>query len=203
MTLLWPDADGRTSRNNFKVTLNCLLNILDPDRMPRTSGTLIHKDRAILQFSTSGECYIDVRDFEQSVTRGRALLAHNPAEGQALLQKGLALYKGDYLCGEILNEPLLQKRDQLKLLALNGGTDLANSYLKQKRYGKAITWAEWILAIDSCWEEAYRILLTSYGAQKDIAMVKQWYQRCRQVLNRELCMSVSERTEEIYHRFMQ
>lgn len=203
MTLLWPDADSRTSRNNFKVTLNCLLNILDPERMPRTSGTFIHKERTSLQFSTSEECYLDVRDFEQFVTRGRVLLAHHTAEGQALLQKGLALYKGDYLCGEVLNEPLLQKRDRLKLLALNGGTELANSYVNQKKYRQSIIWAEWILAIDPCWEEAYRILLISYGIQKDIAMVKQWYRRCCQVLNRELCMPVSEQTEELYRYFTQ
>ena len=51
MTLLWPDADSRTSRNNFKVTLNCLLNILDPERMPRTSGTSSIKNVPVAIFN--------------------------------------------------------------------------------------------------------------------------------------------------------
>lgn len=202
MNILWPDADERTGRNNFKVTLNCLLNTLEPERRPRMPSTFIRKNKTSLQFTAFNDCHLDIRNFEELVKKGLQMLPQKTDEGQVLIREGLDLYKGEYLSGEILGEVLLQKRDQLKLLALNSGTRLAVSYLDQNRYEQAEKQAEWILTVDPCWEEGYRILLRSYGSQKDTVMVEKWYRNCCQVLERDLHMPISERTKNIYQKFI-
>ena len=101
MNILWPDADERTGRNNFKVTLNCLLNTLEPERRPRMPSTFIRKNKTSLQFTAFNDCHLDIRNFEELVKTGRNMLPQKTDERQVLIREGLDLYKGEYLSGDI------------------------------------------------------------------------------------------------------
>lgn len=201
MLFLWPDAEKKVAQGNFKVVLNELTKILEPDRKPRADSKFIIKQDASLQLVMNEDCQTDVALFEQYVSSGIRLARTNQEQAKGTLLTALSLYEGEYLAGEYLDDLSLRERDRLQLLALKGGERLAAIFVEQKDYEKALAWADWILNIDNCWEKAYQLKLQCYGERHDKALLERVYRQCGTVLENELGVEPSAETRNLYKKY--
>ena len=56
-----------------------------------------------------------------------------------------------------------------------------------------------MLALDNCWERAYRHLMLAYAQLGDHGQLARTYQRCVDTLRSELDVAPSLETEKLYH----
>lgn len=201
MVMLWPDADNKIALSNFKVVLNHLINILEPNRRPRVKSKFIFSKDTVLQLIDNSDCQIDVQYFTNCLNQGIKIIHSNPKKAQQLLLTGLKIYEGEYLAGEYLDDVSLRERDRLQMLAVRGSEMLAFSYVEQKQYEEAIIWADHILQLDNCWEQAYQIKLTCYGEQQKKYLVERVFRNCVAILKKELGVEPSEQTQHIYSEY--
>lgn len=201
MVCLWPDANREVAGRNFKVVLNHLSNVIEPERQPRKPCYFITRQGAAYQLAIGPECQLDVVRFEALLAEGCGLADSQPVQAKALLQEAMQLYQGEYLSGENVDEFSLQERERLQGLALQGAEQLATICLKQKKYKEAVEWTERILKIDSCWEKAYQLQLVCYGEMGNAVMLARTYKRCLGILEHELGVKPSPKTWQIYQQY--
>jgi DNA-binding SARP family transcriptional activator len=59
-----------------------------------------------------------------------------------------------------------------------------------------------VLSIDSVWEDAYRIQMRAFAAQRNRPMALRTYQRCREVLAEEFGVDPLPETSELYDQIL-
>ena len=195
---LWPDADGQIANRNFKVALNELTNILEPERKPRAQSRYITKHDSALRIICDPTVWIDSQAFESYVETGMNLLKKQPERAKQSLISGLQLYAGEYMSGEYLDDDSLRERDRLRILASKGAEKLSECYIGERKYEEAVRWADKILQIDNCWERAYQLKLIGHGEQRDKVSLERVYRQCLTTLKNELGVEPSAATEDIY-----
>ena len=89
------------------------------------------------------------------VADGVLLAAQEQPQRIALYRRALALYGGDYLPENLYQDWVAETRERLQRRYLNAATQVAELLLESEPQ-EAIRWCETVLAVDPCWEEAYR-----------------------------------------------
>jgi len=201
MLFLWPDVEKKVALGNFKVVLNQLIKILEPDRKPRTESKFIVKKDTSLQLVINAACLTDVEQFERAVMEADTWLRRDKEQSKQLFLRALALYEGEYLAGEYLDDVSLRERDRLQLMAIKSAEKLSSLYVQQKEYEQAFSWAERILKIDNCWERAYQLKMQCYGEQHNKSLLERVYRQCVITLRSELAIEPSEETNHIYQTY--
>ena len=191
---LWPEADPATAQRNFKITLNTLYQVLEPERDPGAESAYILRDGSAYALRPSADLELDADEFI-ALTRQAAKTSFREA---ALLEKAVSLYQGDYLPDTLYETWAAEERERLAALFLEISDHLVELLLEQERYTEAIDLAQRVLTQDNCWERAYRHLMLAYSKLGDRGQVGRTYQRCVQVLRDELDVSPSGETEKLY-----
>lgn len=190
---LWPEADLATAHRNFKIALNTLYQVLEPDRDPGSESAFIFRDGTTYAMRPNADIWIDAEEF-LNVTRQSAKV------DVSQLRKTLELYRGDYL-PESLYEPwLAEERERLASMFLETADRLTDMLIAQGQYADAVDLSQRVLARDKCWERAYRHLMVAYERLGDRGQVGRTYQRCAQALRDELDISPSPETQDLYER---
>ncbi|SMB99188.1 transcriptional activator domain-containing protein [Thermanaeromonas toyohensis ToBE] len=203
MCYLWPDADPEAASRDFKVALNSLLNVLEPSRQPRSPSFFIQRQGSAYYFNLASGFWLDAEEFETSVTRAEEIAEERPEEAEVLLRRALELYQGDYLQGINLEEWCLEERERLAVVYIRGAELLARLLARRGEYKECIEWADRILEKDKCWEEAYRLKMYCYSKLGHGSMVVKVYERCQEVLRKELGVSPSLKTVKLYKKLTQ
>ena len=67
-------------------------------------------------------------------------------------------------------------------------------------YAGALTTCEQMIHLDSCWEEAHRLAMSLYAATGNRAEIVRQFEQCRLALHKELNLSPSEQTIDLFHQ---
>jgi len=192
---LWPGAEQATAHRNFKIALNTLYQVLEPERDPGSESAFIFRDGTTYTLRPNADIWFDVEEFSNLVKQASK-------SSTVLLQKALDLYRGDYL-PEALYEPwAAEERERLTSMFLESADRLTEYLLAQGSYGEAIDLSQRVLSHDRCWERAYRHLMLAYDCLGDRGQVGRTYQRCAQALQEELDISPSPDTQELYEQLV-
>jgi LuxR family transcriptional regulator, maltose regulon positive regulatory protein len=190
---LWPDAEQGIAYRNFKIALNTLYQVLEPDRDPGSESAFIFRDGTTYALRPGADLKMDVEDF-------LILLKQAGKTDAPLLQKAIDLYHGDYL-PESLYEPwAAEERERLTSLFLESADRLTELLIERGDFAGAIDLSQQVLARDKCWERAYRHLMLAYDRLGDRGQVGRTYQRCQQTLEDELDVQPSQETQELYKK---
>jgi ATP/maltotriose-dependent transcriptional regulator MalT len=189
---LWPESDMATAQRNFKIILNALYQVLEPDREPGSDSAFIQREGTIYSLRSGADIWLDAELFIQAARRA----ASNPDLG--LLQRAVSLYPGEYLPETLYETWAAEERERLATQFLECADKLAELYLEQRSYTEAIELCQRILAQDNCWERAYRHQMLAYDYLSDRGQVGRTYQRCVQTLRVELDVSPAPETEALY-----
>ena len=189
---LWPDADINTAQRNFKITLNTLYQVLEPEREAGSESAYILREGTTYGLRPNADIWLDAERFIKTVKK---------AKGRPeLLQQAVELVKGEYLPDAIYEIWTAEERERLSVLFLESADSLAEILVEKEKYIEAIDLCQRILGQDNCWERAYRHLMLAYEGLGDRGQVGRTYQRCVKNLYDELDVSPAPETQKLYER---
>ncbi len=190
---LWHDVDPATAQRNFKIALNTLYQVLEPERQPGSPSAFILREGTRYRLRPDADLWLDAEEFLR-IVQSASLADPN------LLQDAIALYRGEYLPDTLYETWAAEERERLAATFLESADTLTEALITQKRYTDAIELSQRILAQDNCWERAYRHQMLAYNALGDHGQIGRTYQRCAQTLRDELDVSPAPETEELYKK---
>lgn len=194
--LLWDGFDEETAARDLKVALNALNKVLEPKRRARSSYFFIRRHGGGYGLNYSSGYLLDSEQFEKEVQQGLAEKKADKAVG--LLKSGLKRYRGEYLPDVRYDDWAREERERLQRLFLRGAERLSHLLLDEKREEESMEWAQRMLEIDSCWEEAYRILMVASFRKNRRSEAIRWYKKCAEELEKELGVSPMKAIVELY-----
>ena len=195
---LWPEADPATAQRNFKITLNTLYQVLEPDRDAGSDSAFIVRDGTTYTLRLHADLWLDSDHFTRLTREG-----FKPnSNSMSVLEEAMNLYHGDYLPDSLYEPWAAEERERLASLFLEAADKLCELYLGNNRFNEAIDLSQRILARDNCWERAYRHLMQAYNALGDRGQLARTYQRCLQILKEELDVPPSQETQELYKKYI-
>jgi DNA-binding SARP family transcriptional activator len=122
---LWPDA-GLRSAQGVRYYIHQLRELLEPDRSGRGQSSFITRDQGGYILDDE-RVVVDADEFEREVATGLAAAAAGDT-GRACrhLERGTAMYDGDFLADEPYAEWAIAERDRLRAVAADGLRALAD-----------------------------------------------------------------------------
>ncbi len=190
---LWPEADAATAQRNFKITLNTLYQVLEPERDPGSESAFILREGTTYSIRLNADLQLDADQFADTARGAKK-------SDVELLQRAMDLYRGDYLPDTLYETWAAEERERLASLFLESADRLAELLLQQNKYVEVIDLCQRVLTQDNCWERAYRHLMLAYDHLGDRGQVGRTYQRCVQTLRKELDLDPSPETQELYEK---
>jgi DNA-binding SARP family transcriptional activator len=190
---LWPEADLATAHRNFKIALNTLYQVLEPERDPGSESAFIFRDGTTYALRPNIDIWLDAEEFLR-------LRRQTEKMDASQLQQAVELYRGDYLPESLYEGWLAEERERLASTFLESADRLSERLIAQEKYSDVIDLSQRVLARDNCWERAYRHLMLAYDQLGDRGQVGRTYQRCAQALRAELDVSPSPETQELYEK---
>jgi LuxR family maltose regulon positive regulatory protein len=192
---LWPEADPTTAQRNFKITLNALYQVLEPEREPGSESAFVLREGKMYNLRPGADLWLDADQFLQDIFR---------AASQDLdsLQQALKLYRGEYLSDTVYETWAAEERERLAALFLETADQLVEMYVERNCFTEVIDLCQRILVQDNCWERAYRHLMLAYGYLGDRGQIGRTYQRCVQTLRKELDVSPAPETAILYKKLV-
>ena len=113
-------------------------------------------------------------------------------------QAALKVYQGDYLQDNPYADWCSEERERLLDVYLRTAIRLAHLLSARRQWEEVLAVSHAILAHDACWEEAYRLMMTSYIELGNRAQALRAYQRCLEKLESELGTGPSLTTIRLY-----
>ncbi|MDZ7843404.1 MAG: BTAD domain-containing putative transcriptional regulator [Anaerolineales bacterium] len=199
---LWPGASPDASDRNFKVVLSNLYRVLEPNRTAGSDSAYILREDSRYSLRPEADILLDVDQFLALIRQGESLLGCSPREAAAAYEQALVLYQGEYLPDTRYEIWTAAKREQLSVVYLQAADHLCKLYLEDKEPGQTIQLCQQILAEDNCWERAYRYLMAAYAQIGDHGQVARTYQRCVDILQKELNILPSPETHASYQELV-
>ena len=194
--VLWRDESPDAAARDFKVALNALNKVLEPDR--RGDFAFIARTESAYGFRPGADLEIDADEFTQLIERAEASTGDAALD---LLRRALALYQDDYLLSDARYEDwALAERERLLAIYLRVADRLAEEWLTRGAFDECIAWCEKILARDRCWEHAYRLMMRAVAARGDRAQARRVFEQCARVLREELDVEPSEATRQVLQK---
>lgn len=183
--LLWSERSEPQARQSLRQTLAVLRRALGQP------GEVLEVDRETLGFA-AGAVQSDV-----------AVLSQAGADSSiAELERAVALYRGEFLEGLSLRDPLGQqwleaRRAELRALATKRFEWLLAAYARAGQHQAAEPVASRLLEIDPLAETGHRALIQVHLAAGQRALAVRQYQRCRDILARELSVEPADETKAL------
>ena len=195
---LSPKLDPETALRDFKVALSRLYKVLEPERKRGAPSAYVVRDGTRYGIRPKADIQLDAAEFEQLVKQGDQLFATQPAATVEYYQQALNLYQGEYLQEYPYEDWCSVERERLLTLYLRSADRLARVRREQKEWEECLAICQAILERDSCWEQAYRLMMRAYAALGNHAQVERTYQRCQNELREVLGIVPSPDTEQLH-----
>jgi ATP/maltotriose-dependent transcriptional regulator MalT/two-component SAPR family response regulator len=190
---LWPAGGSEQSRATLHTNVYYLR---------RTLQTVAGRQEMII--FAGGLYQLAGGFYTTDVDRFETLLASGLSEDRrtvfspALLEKAIALYRGDYL--ESLDYSWVSvEQTRLRRAFLDASERLAQYYLKIHDYSKALPHALALANALPLSEDAHVLVMKSYAGLGDFASVKEQFRRMAVLFDEELGASPSSETRRLYY----
>lgn len=199
---LWPELSHADAEAQFKVTLNALNAVLEPNRPPRAQPFYIRRRHTSYRFMPPDGVWLDVDEFEARVAAAQRHIAAATDDdlraAQGALTVAVGLYSGEYLSDYVYEEWTRNERERLAVRYLEAATMLGELFLHQHQLLEAIQLGEMILRRDPCWEDAYRMLMQAYAQGSNRRQALLTYERCVRHLRTQLGIAPLPQTDAVY-----
>lgn len=200
---LWPELDIEKGDRDFKVALNSINKALEPEREPRSEPrfTLRYGLAYGLDFEN---VWLDTEVFEQLIAAANQTLLDRAGDANYAVTcytAAINLYNGDYLPERRYEDWTSAERERLQLLALNTMTTLAGLLLARSPL-ESVRLTQRVLSVDPVWEDAYRVQMRAYAAQRNRPLALRTYEKCVKVLDEEFGVEPLPETTDVYNQIL-
>jgi len=169
--LFWPDADEATAANNFKVTLNALNQVLEPDRPAKEAALFVVRIGEQYHLNLQMKINLDTDQFEK--------LALSPNLEDR--ERALALYRGKLLEGELLQEAFMPEVQYYHRLFLDCLGKVIETAITSGDYDKALELSNRMVRQEPALDVGYQFQMRIYHALGNTGMVRKVYQQAMDV----------------------
>jgi TolB-like protein/Flp pilus assembly protein TadD len=181
--LLWSDRGDKQARASLRQAIVELRRDFDT---AATSPLILDHDKVAVDAAT---VEVDVATLERCAA----------SEGLDDLRRAATVYAGDLLHGFDVSDPtyaewLRGERERVRSLAI----DVLRRLLVREAGPAAISVGKRLLELDPLSEETHRTLMRRYAEAGEIGAALKQYEKCRDVLRRELTATPSPETEELH-----
>jgi len=197
---LWPELDAARADRDFKVALNALQDSLEPGRPARAPSAYIARLGASYGLNPDAAIALDVTEFEEGIAAGSAAERRARAPAINHYRQALSLYHGEYLPDALYEDWSSGERERLAALYLTSAGRLARLLLEEGRLIEVIDWSQKVLAVDNCWEEAYRLLMRAHMANGNRPLAIRAYRQCQEALASELGLAPMVETTRLFRQ---
>lgn len=188
VALFWPEMSQTEGRNNLRVTLAQLKRRLG-------DASLIVATRQTVQFVQTDACAIDFRQFEtlSKASQGHAHQSIASCETcLANLETAVSLYRSTFLTGlnlddcDVFEEWVFVWRERLYLQVNDLLDKLAQAYLEQGDYDRALIYTRRQLELDPLYDRAQKRTLRLLALQKNVQAALNQFERFKARLIAEM-----------------
>ena len=190
--LLWGDKEEEQARHSLRQAISTIKKTLSH----ASPKSLVLEGDTIALAPSAVET--DAVLFERFVAEG----------SPSALERATQLYRGEFLEGldvkeEMFEEWLMTERERLRELALDASAKLLSHQLKNNLDEAAIQTALHLLHLDPLQESVHQILMRLYSKNGRRSAALMQYQRCIEVLQRELGVEPEPETKQVYQDILQ
>lgn len=190
--MLWADTPVENAANYFKVILNTLNQVIEPERPKGEASFFVERNQDNYRLNPKARIIVDTELFLQLIKEDTFFS----------LQSALNLYEGRYFQDSYVQEWLVVEDQYYHQQFLLASEKLVTRLINQKQYEKALDYTYKILHMDRLWEPAYRSQMKIFHDLGRLSMVREVFQQCQDVLESELGSAVSPATRELYNHLM-
>lgn len=148
------------------------------------------------------EVWYDITAFQEHRARAKqALEGKDDMTAKTELLAMVDLYRGDYV-QSFYSDWCTFQRDKLRLAYLDARQQLALIAWRSEQFDESVVHWQHILAVDSCLEDAHYGLMRCYVRQGKRGLALRQYQRCVEVLRRELAMEPGPTIQNLLQHLM-
>ncbi len=189
--IFWPDASQDEAKFRFKNTVY---------RLRRAVGkNCVLLDQDIYRFNDKLDYEYDVELFLKE--NALANQAHDTMLKLSHFREAIKNYRGDFL-SEIDETWAINSRECLKQNYLNILLQVSEIYLDLSNYDLALEYCQRAMDEDNLLEEAYRQAFKIFAATGNRAALVRQYQRCVEVLEKEINAPPSPQTQALYESLL-
>jgi len=181
----WPATSESNSRSNLRHALWRIRKAIGPGANARLESD----DLAVTYHPQPGD-ELDVDSFEAC--------SEDEGSTEAFLL-AVSAYGGELLPG-FYEEWVVLERERLQASYERKLGRLLDRLLAERRWNEALEWGEQWVASGTVPEPAYRALMLAHAGLGNLASAAAQYQRCVEVLARELGVEPSERTRAVFEQ---
>jgi DNA-binding SARP family transcriptional activator len=195
----WREYPQARARNCLNTALWRLRRYLEPKGTP--PGTyLISSPAGELGFNLQCGYWLDVDVFEKQIVSLQYIPAEKIQEEDITrLESAIQLYSGDLLEGYYYDW-VLRERERLRDCYLDCLYYLMYYFTAQDSVSKAASYGQEILSNDPLREDVHRHLMRLYMKNGQRCLALRQYDRCRQVLAKELKVPPMDETQDLCRR---
>ncbi len=208
-TLLWPDANPQTARQNLR---RVVYNLRQATETQAHAEPFLHVTRRDVQFNAASDYWLDVTAFtgylDACDTHPRRQLTGCDA-CRAHLRQAIDLYRGDFLAGFSLPDSLafdawyLGRQQHLHQRAMLAFHHLATSYEQVRDDEQAVYVLQRQTELAPWHEEGHRQLMRVLALSGQRQGALQQYDICRQQIAAHLGVKPDTETRALYRRIRQ
>jgi DNA-binding SARP family transcriptional activator len=194
--LFWPESSEGQARNNLRQLLHALRRALP------SLDNLLAIDNHTMQWRRDVVFHLDVNDFERAcAVVEQANQRQDSAELYAAEEQVITSYQADALPG-CYDDWIIPVRERLRERLAQTMNRLISFHETQHDFAAAIHCARHLLRTHPLNEDAYRGLMRLLALSGDRTGALQVYQTCVATLQRELQITPSQATEDLYQRLL-
>lgn len=197
---LWPELDPDKADRDFKVALNALNDALQPSRPQRTLSFYIARQSTSYGLNPEAPLTIDLDLFEQGLALGSRHAKEERPQAIRHYRQALDLFQGEYLPDTLYCDWASAERERLTALYLSGATQLARLLLADGATMESLLWSQRVIALDACWEEAYRLIMRGHWQNGNRPLALRTYEQCRATLEQELAIAPMAETTKLWQK---
>lgn len=188
--LLWSELSNQQARNNLRCLLSDIRQVV---------GDYLYITTQKIGFNRQNAYWFDAEVLQTALATPSV---SNLQERQAMLE----LYQGEFLVGfhvrnaPIFEEWVIQKRQELHILAAQGLYTLAESYHLAQNWQAGLDATQRLLQLEPWHETGHRLRMQLLAASGQRSAALGQYERCRTILADELGVEPEAATQALYEQ---
>lgn len=198
MDMFWPDNPPDKARQSLYAALSHMRKALEAGGEPGENERVVLARKGFYRFNDDRPWFFDISEFERLYDLGQAHL-RDGKEDEAIssFQKAEGLYQGPFMEGYYADWAIYLK-ENLEIKYIEILETMMEHFFAKERYEVACDYANRLLQIDNCHQEAHITLMTAHVEQGKPALAIRQYQSCTQVFKDELNLSPPSEMTEMY-----
>ncbi len=201
--LFWPDMDPEKARDRLWSAISAIRTVLEPELPARARSHYLHCTGQTYSLDIPAGSTIDTMLFAEKIKKGHGnMKTGDTARALLCFEGAVTIYRDDLLPADRYASWCDSPRDHYRRLLIDTLRAMASIYKEKRDFDASIRAGEEIIARDSWDENAYLELMRCYVLQGRELKAVALYQRCEEVLSRELSVAPAPELQAFVQRIL-